>query len=462
MKNNIWILTEERPKVSVLQVILQKIALDFGWAAFINSFKILPILENGIFTFTYQVIGFDCNKVDKIFIKTVSGYSSFVDYLIFLQKEIPTENDKPIYAIEETKTDDKESRNTGVFQRCTKFVFIEHYYPNIKKIMLYHLQIEQKEKPTETYVFGTKLLMTLGVEILGKQLDNEVFKPFENIDEIISLKDKMRKAPKGNVGILLTKTLNKIQISGRLYKSGGLSHDPNIGALSLICAVLRKLGWKSQLEIISHGLQQEHIGRTNKFIQIANSLNIELESLLVPRASFHPKYWKYEAEGEKLGTIFIHLVVEYFTRGFAIFENHAGCEKGYFLKSDGTPIPLAKYEDKAAYKSGDKDKIIHIPDLILIDIERLEIINIEGKKYKFRKQGIAELANYDFIEQHYIKKNYADYKIIRTVVLYGSHEETIIEIEVSFLLNENGKMMLGVQAPQLFQDAVKNLVDYWK
>ncbi|MFM2267510.1 MAG: hypothetical protein RL757_951, partial [Bacteroidota bacterium] len=43
----------------------------------------------------------------------------------------------------------------------------------------------------------------------------------------------------------------------------------------------------------------------------------------------------------------------------------------------------------------------------------------------------------------------------------GSHEETIVEIEVSFLLNENGKMILGVQAPQLFQNAIKNLLDYW-
>ena len=31
---------------------------------------------------------------------------------------------EPIYAIEETKTDDKESRNTGVYQRCSKFIFI--------------------------------------------------------------------------------------------------------------------------------------------------------------------------------------------------------------------------------------------------------------------------------------------------------------------------------------------------
>lgn len=74
-----------------------------------------------------------------------------------------------MYAIEETKTDDKESRNTGVYQRASKFVFVENYYPNIKKIMLYQLKVEQKEKATATYIFGTKLLKTIGVEILGKK-----------------------------------------------------------------------------------------------------------------------------------------------------------------------------------------------------------------------------------------------------------------------------------------------------
>lgn len=95
--------------------------------------------------------------------------------MVFYQENEPTQADTPIYAIEETKTDDKESRNTGVYQRCSKFVFIKNYYPNVRMIMLYNLQVEQKEKPTETYIFGTRLLLTLGVEILGKKLDETIF-----------------------------------------------------------------------------------------------------------------------------------------------------------------------------------------------------------------------------------------------------------------------------------------------
>ena len=51
--------------------------------------------------------------------------------IVFYQNHEPKTSDTPIYAIEETKTDDSESRNTGIFQRASKFVYIEYYYPNI-------------------------------------------------------------------------------------------------------------------------------------------------------------------------------------------------------------------------------------------------------------------------------------------------------------------------------------------
>lgn len=459
--NNLWILTEERPKKQVLAVILQKFTQDYKLSGFIDSIRILPILQGGKFAFTYEVTGFRCNKVNKVYIKTVSGNSSFTDFLIFFQKEEPKQKDTPIYAIEETKTDDKESRNTGVYQRCSKFVFIDNYYPNTKKIMLYNLQIEQKEKPTETYIFGTRLLLTLGVEILGKKLDKEIFIPFGTTDEVIDFKNNMRQPPKGNVPILLNKQKDKIEISGRLFKSNGLSHDPNIGVLSIISTVLRKLGWEKRIVITQHGLEQNHIGKTNKFIQIANKIGIELDKLTIPKVEMNKSYWKYDKDGEKLGTIFIHLVVENFTQGYSIFENHAGSEKGYFIPKQGDPIPLAKYKDREKYKAGNKDEIIHIPDLILFDFDRNEVINIEGKKYQFRHNGISELANYDYIEKHYIKKYYPKSKIIRTVVLYGSKETRIIEIEIGFLLNEKGQLILGIKAPRLFQEAIKNLLDFW-
>lgn len=460
---NLWILTEERPRKVVLQSIFEYFVKDQQCGFFIDTLHIIPILnENKCFEFIYEVIGFTCAKVQHVYIKMVSGTSSFVDFLIYYQDDEPTPADVPLYAIEETKTDDSESRNTGVYQRCSKFVFIENYYPQTKKIMLYALQIEQKPKPTETYIFGTRLLLTLGVEILGKKLDANIFKPFTSIEDIIDFKTNMHRPPKGNVPILLYKLDDKIQISGRLFKSGSLSHDPNIGALSIIAATLRKLKWDKRIEITQHGLQQKHVSEKNKFVFIANMLGIDLEGLDVHKAKTPQNYWRYDTKGEKLGTIFIHIVVENFTEGYSIFENHAGCEKGYFHTSKGECVPLAKYADKEAYKAGDKNQIVFIPDLVLLDIEMEEAITIEGKKYENKDKGIAELNNYNSFDELYLKKYYPLYKIVRTVVLYGSTNSQILEIEVGFLLNKNGQMVLGIKAPQLFGRAIRNLLDFWQ
>ena len=464
MNKNLWILTEERPKSNVIATIINKFALDYRIACFIDTIRILPILSDSKdFSFTYEVIGFTSKKINKIFIKIVSGRSSFVDYLVFFKNCEPNKSDIPLYAIEETKTDDSESRNTGIYQRSTKFVYFDFFYSGIKKVMLYNLKVEQKEKQSDTNIFGSRCLLTLGVEILGRNLDKNIYRPFTNIDELICFKNSMRKAPKGNVPINICKTKSSIEVSGRLVKSDSLSHDPNIGALSLICATLRELGWDNKIIIIEHGLNQNHLNGNNKFVQIANRLNISFKglNLMTTQHLMNNDYWHYEENGEKLATIFIDIIVESFTNGYSIFDNHAGCEKSYFLTKEGKYIPLKKYENKEQYKKGDKSKIINIPDLILIDIDSKKVINIEGKKYINRKIGIKELTNFISIEDLYIKPNYPKFQIVKTLVLYGSNNEKIIECEIGFLLNKNGKMILGIEAPRLFKVAIKNLLDFY-
>lgn len=462
MPKNLWFLTEERPKSNVIQTILATFLKDFGFVGVIRPLIIRPILRNNKFTFTYEVTGFECKKVENIYIKTVTGNSSFVDFLIFYQDSEPKAQDEPIYAIEETKTDDRESRNTGVYQRCSKFVFVDFYYPKAKKIMLYNLQVEQKEVTTDTNVFGTKMLKTLSVSIIGKKgTELEKFNPFDSIDEFIELKNKMEN-PRYGQPVKLLKKENKIEISAKLLKGKSLSHDPNIGMTTIMAKVLRNLGWNKEIQITNHQLpNQKSVGRKNKFILIANKIGISLENLTIPKVEINEDYWRYDNDGEKLGTIFIHLVVENFTNGKSIYENHAGSERGYFFPLSGEPIALEKYKDRTLYKAGDKKQIIEIPDLILLDPKEKEIINIEGEKYSNRNAGILQIKTFDFIEKVYIKKHYPNFKIIRTVVLFGSEETSIVEIEVGFLLNKNGQLILSVKSPKLFQEAIKNLLDFW-
>ena len=72
------------------------------------------------------------------------------------------------------------------------------------------------------------------------------------------------------------------------------------------------------------------------------------------------------------------------------------------------------------------------------------------------------MEDYDSFEKRYLKYYYPDYKVVRTVVLYGSREERIIEAQIGFLLNKDGKLVLGIQAPLLFRRAIAHLLDYWK
>jgi hypothetical protein len=220
------------------------------------------------------------------------------------------------------------------------------------------------------------------------------------------------------------------------------------------------LGWNGDIEIVKHGLAQNHLNGTNKFVLVANKLNLRLENLMLPKVTPPTEYWYIEKNSEKLGTIFIHVVVENFTKGMSIYENHAGCERGYFITKSGEHLSV----DKKIPELDVRDKIsrnIEIPDLVLIDFDRIEIINIEGKSYKNMEQGIKELDNFDAIEKYYIKKYYPEYRIIRTVVLYGGDGEKIEKVEVSFLLNRFGKIVLSIKAPEIFKEAVVNLSNYW-
>jgi len=433
---------------------------DFFYKFEIEDLKIVPLINNKKFTFTYEVIGLKSEKVKKVFIKSISGDSSFVDFLLFYQDEMPDNNSVPLYAIEETKTDDSESRNTGVYQRCSKFVFIEFYYPNIKKIMLYNLQIKQKEQPTPTYIFGTKMLLTLGVEIMGKQLDYDIFKPFKNIDELIEQKNEMAK-PHYGIPVKINKNDNGIFISAKLEKDGKLTHDPNIGMTSIISSCLRRLGWVKNIIIKEHNLlNQNSVGTDNKFILIANQINIKLDGLEIPKANIKDNYWKYELNQEKLATIFLHLICEEFANAKIIYENHGGCERGYFITSEENYIALPKYKEgqRKRYKKGNKKSIIFIPDLVIYDKVNNEIINIEGKVFNKRKNGIKELKNFKYLEKTYIEPDYNPSKIIRTVAVYGSDKTRIAESKIGFMLNQDGEMIIRNNSPRIFKEAIKILL----
>lgn len=214
--------------------------------------------------------------------------------------------------------------------------------------------IPQKEKPTETNVFGMRMLKTMGVEVLGKVYETE-FEAFSSLEELVGAKNAMRLPPAGNVAIRMEVLPNQINVSGRLFKTDGIGHDPNIGALTAIALCIRKFEKTKDIVITKHGLEQQHVtNANNKFVQIAKRLNIKLESLSLPEVIPHEAYWHYEDSQEKTGTILLHVMLVAYTNAEVIYSNHGGTERSYFLHKKDGPIAIEKYQEgmREAYKLG--------------------------------------------------------------------------------------------------------------
>lgn len=449
--DNLWLLTEERPKPSVILQIIEMYCTDFNDSFTLhNEIKIKPHIENGIFKFVYEVEGLKVSNADKIYIKTVSGSSSFLDFLLFKQVNAPTEgnaNDNLIMAIEETKTSDDESRNTGVYQRGSKFVYITPYYNNVKLYMLYNEELEAREdkKPSDTSVFGTNILLTLGVTIVGKDT-SKWFKPFESLEELIRFKAGMRQPPAGNVPITIKKFDDRIEVSGRLAKpadAGNIGHDPNIGALSMISKCIRALGWNKDIVITMHGVTQEYVNKTkgkNKFLYICNILGLKLDGINMPnRVELPELYWHYEMSSEKMTSILLHVLGMY-NGMYGVYENHAGCERGYFRTKNGTLVTLPK-KDKNGIN-------LYLPDVVLYDEPSNLILLVEGKKLSTLANGIDEIQYYDSIENEYIKPAYKDVTILRCVSIFGGNETNHLHKDVLIYMNLSGKIFINPQAPE--------------
>lgn len=458
--DNLWILTEERPKASVICQIMDLYKNDFGGTISLmdrDKVKIKADFENGVFQFTYTVEGISVKGINQIIIKTVSGSSSFFDFLVFKQESAPIEGlpGNLLMAIEETKTSDDESRNTGVYQRASKFVYIDAFYQNIPLYMLYNDELEAREdkKPSDTSIFGTNILLTLGVKIVGKDT-SRWFKKFDSIEEMVRFKSGMRQPPAGNVPINITRFPDRIEISGRLDKprnEGKIAHDPNEGALSLISKGLRTLGWTGRIVITRHNVTQEYVNKTkgkNKFLYICSILNMELDGITMPpKVSLPDKYWHYEMSSEKMASILLHMVGEYHgLRG--IYQNHAGCERGYFKTKNEKLITLPK-KDRNGIN-------LYIPDLVLHDPISKYVILVEGKKLSTLQAGLAEIEDYDSIEIEFIKPHYKDCQIYRCVSIFGGNRTSLPHPKVILYLGESGRVIINPNAPKCILDAFRS------
>ena len=449
--SNIWILTEEKPKISVIEQLLEIYRADFN-VDFVSEreLAIRPIINGNTFIFRYQVDGICVVDTENIFIEIVSGKSSFFDYMFYVQDSRPLEDceNNLLFVVEETKTNDQESRNQ-VYQRLLKFAYIDAYYPDTPRYMLYNNEIQfcENRRPTCTNRFGINMLLTNGVRIVGRQL-NPWFRAFESIEELIEFKNQITPHA-GNEPILIQQIDdNRITISGRLDKSGHigqLAYDPNMGALAYIAYTLRQFDWQGEIVIVNHHVNQRFVNNDsqNKFLSICHMFNITLDGITMPTNYALPdSYWHYERQSEKIASILFHVTCECIGLR-EVFQNHAGCEKGYFLTSNNDLISLPKNRFK-------------IPDVVLRDDTNRVVYLIEGKRLSTLNEGLRVLNAFDDIETLYINRYYPRYAVRRYLTIFGGTRDSLPHERVLFYLNNDGLIVLNDNAESSLTERIQN------
>lgn len=147
----------------------------------------------------------------------------------------------------------------------------------------------------------------------------------------------------------------------------------------------------------------------------------------------------------------------------SFYANVAGVYAAFQKKWDPRAVKPLTLRPIEIIENDRDNKVYNANSLDLVpDVDEKVAITIEGKTYENKNRGIAELNNYEAFDTMYLRKYYSQYKIVRTVVLYGGLSMGVFDMEVGFLLNENGKLVLGIKAPKLFTKAIRNLLDYWR
>ena len=432
----IWLLMEERPHPRPLLKLLTILSEKGCRVVFDGTqVEVLPVMKGKLFTYEYVLSGVEVNK-NPVRIRIVKGISSFVDCLVYEKFEAPTEKDTPLLVVEITKTSPYESRNTSVAQRATKFAIAIIRFPDSQMVYLIDsAKAPINKKLPESYVWSARALATLGVKTLS---DQGQFPPFISVEEFLESKNKIKSPPKGNVATeIIPINENLIKICARLNKNETLSHDPNIGFVSLAASVLRKLGYGGKIVISNHQLPSDHVftGRS-KIESVADTYKFVFDGIQTVPVKKQELYWKLDFEQEKHATIFMAVAAALSANSTVIYENHGGTERGYLVVPGiQEPITIPKKDAQ--------DRTISIPDCAILLGDTLIIA--EGKTYKNRNQGIAQLKGLDpFID--FIKPFFPSVKEYQTgLVLGGSGKEAnVLQIpELLFYLQPSGRVVFG-------------------
>lgn len=431
-----WFMTEEAPKIATLGSIADlygekhKIPIQRS-----PNMRVVPLRdERGRFTGSYLAEGLTIN--DKpVHIGLAHGTGSMIDYLIYDTDSHPSPKQRPDLAIEETKTQDNKSRNVSTSQRLTKFSAIESAYPGVETVMFYNendMNPDKSKGIPPSSMRGLRVMRTLGVEIAGADRYQGI-SGYQSVDDIIESNEKPRHHA---LNVPFTVTMNNdgsISMTAKLSKGSqkNICHDPNEGLVIGTADALRRLGFEGDIVIRSHGVRQDAVDaqeETHKFFQAATRLGIQLEDISLPRGVSSDTYWKDEDSSEKVASILMEVMAN--NEGLeTVFADHAGSERGYLRGSDGK-----LYEVPA--QALDK-----IPDLVLYNRKKNELLVIEGKQRHTLGKGKQDIQTLDGKFRKFLQGKYPSAKIQTKISIYGGDDASLPDPDVAFQLTSDGRIM---------------------
>jgi len=127
---------------------------------------------------------------------------------------------------------------------------------------------------------------------------------------------------------------------------------------------------------------------------------------------------------KRFGAVSVYSVVKELINDNTSAENKIGNQDGYFISGDGDAIRLNKQLDTKP-----KNKT----ELVLVDFSKPD--------------------------KSYLRTYYPEYQISHEIVLGSGRKKQVAEIEIHFLRNENGTTSLGIKAPELFEEVIKNIIN---
>jgi len=393
---NYTICTEENPQLGEVQFILNYLHVN----ATVTS--IAASVTGDSWDGSFEVITDQPNV--SISLRLVKGHGSFVDYIVYQEKDPKEESSMPVLLVESTKTDDSESRNTSINQRFTKFAVARQRFPTTPLVLYFN---KENKATTPTSVFGRRLLATFGVEAYDTEKNILLETPaFTSVAELLQAKNAIREKA-GNVSVKIAElSPHHYQIRAKLSKGANLTvcHDPNKGLVTGIASAIYELDSEASFVISDHGVDTSKLRNSDKFWYANNRYDLRLEGSELSSKGVKGAmvYWTFETQSEKSSTILFQNCMEMAGKS-VLYHNHSSSARSYFVDSE--------------QKNHAIPKDVTIPDLVLADHTTKKIYICEGKIKKDVAMGARQLDNLTkFID--YIQPLYPSYSIEKGLCVY--------------------------------------------